>query len=149
MNDKLKLELGKRYVVELKLEVGKRYVRRDGKITGVIVENDNETFSFRDSYFVTTYTEDGSYWRCKSESKFDLVKEYIEETPTQKEQKEEKYAVQGTGYKAQPFTKLHDSYEEALTEAQRLAKHEQDSEFYVVKVMAKVSTVTKINTKEY
>lgn len=57
----------------LQLEVGKRYMRRNGKLSGILSDNDQSVFPFSDE--MDSYTEFGRcYWTTESE--FDLISEY-------------------------------------------------------------------------
>lgn len=127
---------------KLKLEAGKRYVRRDGKITGVLQKcPEGVFFEFIDPDYGFNYDEYGG--SCYEP--LDIMEEYIEETP----EKESKYAVQATGFGAQPFTRIHDTYEIALAEAQRLAEGDSIKKFWVVEILAEVGSKVEVETKEY
>jgi hypothetical protein len=61
-----------------KLEYGKRYKRRDGKITGPLVENDgmyNETHPFKDPDFDMSWQPNGQFGTSTNISKLDLIEE--------------------------------------------------------------------------
>lgn len=68
----------------MKIEAGKRYVRRDGRITGVIVKELDDTYPFFDRVHANSYTESGMlfdddsmYDDTENERGMDLVGEYV------------------------------------------------------------------------
>lgn len=63
----------------LKLEVGKRYIRRDGFVTAPLTKNPiSAGYPFWDPKEENSYTEDGAFFSSGSESRRDLVAEYVE-----------------------------------------------------------------------
>jgi len=66
-----------REVKPLQLEVGKRYVRRDGKISGVVVACKHDEYTFKDTATNEKYLPNGRYWD-ECEEPEDLITEYTE-----------------------------------------------------------------------
>lgn len=67
----------------MKIEAGKRYVRRDGKITKAITNEDDDNYPYFDPAYGNTYNSEGAYWREGPSSKIDLVAEYVDMDPAQ------------------------------------------------------------------
>jgi hypothetical protein len=61
--------------MKLQLQYGKRYVRRDGKITGELVENNNSKYPFLDALNECSYKSDGRYLNAEHEE--DLVQQCV------------------------------------------------------------------------
>ena len=83
------------------IEAGKRYNRRDGGISGIIVENNTgrytETHTFKDSDSAYTYKPSGQYLVAHDDvDSLDLISEYIE--PTAEEKAAKDAAMLGTGF---------------------------------------------------
>ena len=66
----------------MKLEAGKRYVRRDGKVTGELIDYYEVNYPFCDPHSDETYTLTGSLFNWDEETPEDIVKEYNEEAHT-------------------------------------------------------------------
>lgn len=84
--------------MNVKLEVGKRYVRRDGKITGELVGEDNKWFPFRDTTHQCCYHIDGSF-DDGEETSIDLISEYKEDNVKQDDANPLETQVGGDHYK--------------------------------------------------